>query len=200
MHVGCSRRIVRDVVYVIEAGWNIGSSSRFQLIKELVENITIYLKANSPETSFGLVKVDDDARILFNISKHTDLGTLLSAINPGLPYYNSNTDMVGGLHLLLSEGVEGGLLQLRSKTSKVAIVITDGYSVGSSLVQSALNSFKAANIYDIYAIGIGNNRYIDFQYIPSGPSYVFSSMSLVLTNIVVQQLEKDMTEHLCSSK
>ena len=186
---------------MIEGGWNIGSSSRFQLIRELVENITIYLKANSPETLFGLIKVDDAARILFNISKHTDLGTLLPAINPGLPYYdNSNTDMVGGLHLLLSEGVEGGLLQLRSKPSKVAIVITDGYSVGSSLVQSALNSFKAANIYDIYAIGIGNNRYIDFQYIPSGPSYVFSSMSVVLTNIVVQQLEKDMTEHLCSSK
>ena len=196
-YIGCSRRIVRDVVYVIEAGRNI----RFQLVRELIENITINLKANSPETLFGLIKVDDNARILFNITKHADLSTLLSAINPGLPYYDSyNTDIVSGLHLLLSEGVEGGHLRLRNKTSKVAIVITDGYSSSSSSLQSATNSLHAANIYDVYAVGFGISRYRGFQFIPSDPSFVFSTVSVFFTNNQFQQLEKDMIEQLCSSK
>ena len=200
MYVGCSRRIVRDVVYVVEAGRNIGSS-RFQLVRELIENITINLKANSPETLFGLIKVDNTARILFNITKHTDLSTLLPAINPGLPYYdNFNTDIVSGLHLLLSEGVEGGHLQLRNKASKVAIVITDDYSSSFSLLQSAANSLHAANIYDVYAVGFGISRYSGFQLIPSDPSFVFSTMSVFLTNTTIQELKKDMIEELCSSK
>ena len=185
---------------MIGAGKNIGSSSRFQLVRELIENITINLKANSPETLFGLIKIDDTARVLFNITKHTDLSTLLPAINLGLPYYdNYNTDTVGGLLLLLSEGVEGGLLQLRNKASKVAIVFVEDYVYSSSYLLSVANSLHAANIYDVYVVGIGNHRYNGLLFIPSDPSFVFSVPSL-LTNIISQQLEKDMTEQLCSSK
>ena len=196
----CSRRVGRDIVFVIDTSSSFGSSG-FQLVRELTENITINLKRNSPETLFGLITFDDFARFEFNITRHTDLSTLLPAINPGLPYYGGHrTNTARALYALLSGSVEDGFLRLRNKTSKVAIVITDGYSSSSSLLQSAANSLHAANIYDVYAIGIGNNRYNGFQFIPSGPSFVFSSVSVFLTNIIVQQLEKDMTEQLCSSK
>ena len=200
MYVVCSRRIVRDVVFVIDTSYYYSSRyTRFQLIREFTENIIINLKVNSPETHFGLITFDNIARLEFNISNHTDLSTLLPAINPGLQYYGGySTNTASALSLLLSGSVEGGFLQLRENTSKVAIVITDGYSSSSSLLQSAANSLHAANIFDVYAIGTGSNRYSELQFIASDPSFIFSTSSL--TSSTAQRLENYVTEKLCSSK
>ena len=194
----CPGRVQRDVVFVIDTSSSIGSF-RFQLVRELIENIAINLKLNSPETLFGLITFDDYARFEFNITRHTDLRTLLPAINPGLPYYGGyRTSTASALHLLLLGSVEGGLLRLRNKTFKIAVVISDGYSRSYSSLQSVANSLHAANIYDVYSVGIGNNNYNELQLIASDPSFVFSTR--LLTNYTAQQLEKDLIEQLCSSK
>ena len=194
----CSRRVVRDVIFVIDTSSRFGSY-RFQLIRELTENITINFKVNSPETQFGLITFDDIARLEFNISSHTDLSTLLPAINPGLPYYRGcSTNTASALSLLLSGSVEGGFLQLRNETSKVAIVITDGYPSSFSSLQSAANSLHAANIFDVYAIGIGFSSYSDILSIASNPSFV--SATSLFTIYSAQRLMEEVTEKSCSSK
>ena len=198
MFLDCSSGVVRDVVFVIDTSNSIGSY-RFQLVRELIENITTSIKVNSPETLFGLITFDNYARFEFNITNHTDLSTLLPAINPGLPYYRGyNTNTASALSLLLYASAEGGLLQLRNETSKIAIVITDGYSSSSSSLQSAANSLHEANIYDVYAVGIGNNNYYELQLMASDSSFVFSTYSL--SSYTAQQLEEDVIEQLCSSK
>ena len=197
-YVGCSKRVVRDVVFVVDTSSSIGFSG-FQLVRELIENITISIKVNSPETLFGLITFDDFPRFQFGISNHTDVSTLLPAINPGLPYYGGLiTNTSGALSSLLSGSVPGGFLQLRDKTSKVAIVITDGHSSSYSSLQSAANSLHAANIFDVYAVGIGNNSLRELQTIASDTSFIFSTS--FLTTLTAQQLEKDLIEQLCSSK
>ena len=194
----CSRRVVRDVVFVIDTSSSIGSY-RFQLVRELIENITINLKIHSPETLFALITFDDFAQLEFTVLNHTDLRTLLPAFNPGLPYYGGyRTDTASALSLLLSGSVEDGSLQLRNETSKVAIVITDGYSRSYSSLQSAANSLHAANIYDVYAVGIGSNWFRELQSIASDPSLIFSTCSL--TNFTAEQLVEDVVEQLCSSE
>ena len=197
-YVDCSKRIVRDVVFVIDTSSGIGYST-FQQVRELTENIAINLKVNSPETLFGLITFDNDARFEFNITRHTDLGTLLPAINPGLPYYRGyRTNTADALSLLLSGSVEGGLLRLRSKTSKVAIVITDGSSSSLSSIRSAANSLHAANIFDIYAIGVRNYRYSELQLIASNASFIFTRR--YFSSSIAQQLGDTVIKHLCSSK
>ena len=194
----CARRVVRDVVFVIDTSSSIGYS-KFQLVRELTEDIATRLKMNSPESLFGLITFDDHAQFQFDISNHTDLSTLLPAINSGLQYtsgYSTNT--ASALNLLLSGGVEGGYLQLRDKTSNVAIVITDGYSSSYSSLYSAANSLHAANIFDIYAVGIGNNSLRELQLVASDSSFVFSINSL--TSVTAQQLVDDVMEQSCSSK
>ena len=205
----CSSGVVRDLVFVIDTSSSIGYS-RFQLVRELTENITTSIKVNSPETLFGLITFDNYARFEFNITRHTDLSTLLPAINPGLPYYGGyHTNTAYALNFLLSGSVEDGFLQLRNETSKVAIVITDSsnddynyyyyyYSSSSSSLQSAANSLHAANIYDVYAVGIGNQDYHELQLIADDPSYVFSTNSY--TELTAQQLVEGVVEQLCSSK
>ena len=192
----CSRSVVRDIVFVVDTNYRI-SYSTFQLVRELIESITINIAVDSPKTLFGLITFDDIARLEFNITRHTNLDTLLPAINRGLVQYygfTSNTD--SALSLLLTGSVEGGSLQLRNNTSKVAIVVTSGYNFSS--LQSAANSLHAANVFDVYAVGISNRIYSQLQLIASDPSFVFSTSSL--TNFTAQQLEIDMIERLCSSE
>ena len=172
--------------------------SRFQLVRELIENITTILKVNSPESSVGLITFDNYARFQFGISTHTDLSTLLPAINPGLPYYRGySTNTASALNLLLS-GANSGFLGLRKETSNVAIVITDGYSSSFSSLQSAASSLHAADIFDVYAIGIGNNLFSELQLISSDSSLIFSTS--FLSSFAAQQLEQNVINQLCSSK
>ena len=186
------------MVFVIDTSSSIGYS-RFQLVRELIENITTSIAVNSSETLFGLITFDNYARFEFNITRHTDLSTLLPAINPGLPYYRGyRTDTASALDLLLYGSADGSFLQLRNETSNVAIVITDGSSNNFSSLQSAANSLHAANIYDVYAVGIGNNSYYELQLIASDPSFVFSTY--YLHEFTAQQLVGDVMDQLCSSK
>ena len=189
-------------MFVIDTSRSIGST-RFQLVRELVENITTSLKVDSPETLFGLITFDRVARFRFNIFTHTSLNTLLPAINPGIPYYtyffgSYTTNTASALRLLLSGAAEGGYLRLRDKTSNVAIVITDGYSSSYSALRSAANLLHAENIFDVYAVGIGSNRLSELQFIASDPSLIFSTNSL--NSLTAQQLEQNVIRKLCSSK
>ena len=189
---------------MIDTSISIGSS-RFQLVRELTENITFNLKVNSPETLFGLITFDSLARLEFNITRYTDLDTLLLAINPGLPYYggysgsNSTTNISGALSLLLSGSLEGGFLQLRNATSKIAVVITNSYDSNYSSLRSIANSLHAANILDVYAIGIGGDRNTRSQLklIASDPSFV---QSTYLSSYNVQQMVEGIVEQVCFGK
>ena len=183
---------------MIDTNRNIGFS-RFQIIRELTENITTSLKVYSPESLVGVITFDDFARLQFNISKHTDLATLLPAINPGLPYNRGfSTDTGRALDFLLSGGRQGGFLRLRNETSNVAIVITDRFSRSFSFLQSAAASLHAASIFDVYAVGIGGHSFSDLRLIASDPSLIFSTS--FLNSFTAQQLVESITEELCSSK
>ena len=189
---------------MIDTGYKMGFYE-FQLAKELVENITINIKVNSPESLFGLITFNHEARLEFNISNHTDLSTLLPTIN-ALPYYYNYdvgvefpSDITNALSFLLSGGVEGGFLQFRNETSKLAIMIVDRYSFNDlSFLRSVTDEVHAANIFDVYAVGIGDNYHDELELIASDPSFIFSTSSL--TNFTAQQLEEEVIEQLCSSK
>ena len=194
----CSSGVVKDVVFVIDTSSSIGYS-QFQLVRELAENITTSIKVKSPESLFGLITFDDYPRLEFDILRHTDLSTLLPAINPGIPYYSDyNTNTGSALRLLLSGGDEGGFLKLRNEVSNVAIVITNGYPYTFSSLESAAKSLHAANIFDVYAVGIGNNSNSTLQLIASDPSFIFSTFFLDSSS--AQQLVQDVIKELCSSK
>ena len=195
----CSISVVKDVVFVVDTYTRIGFST-FQLIRELIENITIDIALDSPKTLFGLITFDDFARLEFNVTRHTNLDTLLPAINPGLRYYRGffGSNTASALNLLLEGSVDGGLLQLRNNTSKVAIVITSGYYTSLLSLQSAANSLHAANVFDVYAVGISDRAYSQLQLIASDPSFVFSTSTL--TSFTAQKLQTDVVERLCSSK
>ena len=176
------------------------SSAGFQEVRELAESIAFNIKANFPKTLFGLITFDDIARVEFNISRYSDLSTLLPAINPGLPHHEVFTsNITSALSLLLSGSVPGGFLQLRNETSNVAIVITHHSHGDHFSLQSAASSLHAANIFDVYAVGIGNYNYSELQVIASDDSS-FVSGTTYLDSQSAHYVVEDIIEQLCSSK
>ena len=197
--VDCSGGGVRDVIFVIDTNRYIGYS-RFQQIRELTANITTSLKLNSPESLVGIITFDYFVRFQFDILRHKNLPTLLPAINPGLRYNRgSRSYSANALRYLLSGARQGGILRLRNETPNVAIVITYGRSSNSfSSLRSATTALHAANIFDVYAVGIGSNSLSELRLIASDPSFVFFTRSY--STLTAQQLKRDVVEHLCSSK
>ena len=193
---GCSGNSVLDVVFVIDTSGSIGSSN-FQLIREFTANITAELIRNSPRSSVGVILFSSNAHIQFNLQTYASLNSLLSAINR-LPYDDgSSTDTAEALTLLLSTA-QNGVLRLRSDSSKIAIVITDGQSSSSSATSSAAAALHASNIFDVYAVGIDGADLTEIRGIASSPEFVFFTNSF--NNTGLQQLQDRILPQLCNSK
>ena len=192
---GCSGNPVLDVVFVIDTSGSIGSS-RFQLIREFTTNITIELIRNSPGSLFGVILFDRNAHIQFSLQTYTNLSLLLSAIN-NLPYSGGGTDTAEALTLLLSSA-QNGVLGLRSNSSKVAIVITDGRSSNSSATLLAAAALHASNTFDVYSVGVDGADLTELQGIASSPDFVFFTNSFNSTGL--QQLQDRILPQLCISE
>ena len=197
VHADCTTDTVKDIVFVIDTSYDIGLY-QFQIIREFVDNITISLKLNSPESSVGIILFDNNTHILFNLEEHTSLSTLSPAINPGLPYNNGyGRDTATALNLLLSSA-QNGSLGIRNETSNIAIVITGGQSDSNYSTQAAAAALHAANIFDVYAIGYGNADINELNAVASDPHFVhFINISDMLD---LKESQLNVTDQLCSCK
>ena len=117
-----------------------------------------------------------------------------------IPYYQGlRTNTGDALRLLLLGSALGGFLQLRNDTSKVAIVITDGFSSDPSSLHSAANSLHAANIFDVYAVGIGNNNFTELRLLANDSTFRNILRTSFLNRFAAQRLAEDVVELLCRS-
>ena len=164
------------MVFVIDTSGSIGPQ-RFQLITNFTANITDELINNSPKSAVGVILFSTTARIEFNLQAHTNSSTLRSAFSR-LPYRGGVTNTAEALRLLLSTA-QDGQLGLRNGSSKIAIVITDGESTNMSATFVAADKLNSSNIFDIYAVGVGNADQTELRVIASSPDLVFSQMTLI---------------------
>ena len=183
---------VKDVVFVIDSSGSIGADN-FQLIRDFTANITTELFRSSPMSAVGVILFESTARIWFNLKTYTSLRSLLSAINR-LPYRDgSSTDTDEALRLLLSSA-RNGRLRLRTDSSKIAIVITDGESRDESATLLAAKALHASNIFDVYAVGIYGADVDELEGIASSPEFVFYASSF----LNLQQIQKRILPQLCT--
>ena len=183
------------MVFVIDTSGSIGSSN-FQLIREFTANITAELIRNSPRSAVGVILFSSNAHIQFNLQTYTSLNSLLLAINR-LPYSAGLTDTAEALTLLLSTA-QNGVLGLRSDSSKVAIVITDGQSNSRTATLSAAAALHVSNIFDVYAVGIDGAYLPELHGIASSPEFVFFTNSFNSTGL--RQLQDIIIPQLCGGK
>ena len=90
---------------------------------------------------------------------------------------------------------QNGTLGLRSSSSNVAIVITDGRSNSRTATSSAASVLRASNIFDIYTVGVGGADLTELRAIASSPEFVFFTSSF--TSFGLQQLQVGILQELC---
>ena len=176
---------------MIDTSGSIGSP-QFQLIREFTADITTELVHNSSGSLVGVILFNNSAHIHFNLQTYTSLSSLSSAIN-NLPYSGGGTDTAEALTLLLSTA-QNGTLGLRNDSSKVAIVITDGQSNNPSATLSAAAALHASNIFDVYAVGVGDAYLPELWEVASKACFVFFTSSFSTASI--QQLQEKVLQHL----
>ena len=189
----CSGSLFKEVVFVIDTSGSIGFS-RFQMIRELIANITAELIHVYYRSSFGVILFNSNAHIEFNVQNYTSKSALLSAIN-NLPYSAGGTNTAEALKLLLLSA-QNGTLGLRNDSSKVAIVITDGQSDNRSATLSTAAALHTSNIFDVYAVGVDGAYLPELQAIASSPDFVFFTNSFNSTGL--QQLQDRILPQLCN--
>ena len=179
-------------MFLIDTSLSIGYP-RFQLIKEFVAKITTELIRNSPRSAVGVILFEDVAHLEFNLQAYDNFTALISAIN-NLPYTKGGTGTAEALTLLLSTA-QDGTLGLRSESSKVAIVITDGSSNNQSATSSAATALHASNIFEIVTVGIESADLTELQGIASNRELVFFTHYFYINNLL--QLKNEILIRLC---
>ena len=159
-------------------------------------NIVVKLIGGSPRNAIavGVILFSSNAHIEFNLQSYTNLSTLLSAINQ-LPYNRRAASETAKALTLLLLTAQNGTLRLRDDSSKVAIVITDGYSTNQSATISAANALHSSNIFNIYAVGLGSANLLELNAIASSSEYVF--ISRVINSFEINQLGNNILLQLC---
>ena len=194
LYTGCGIRGI-DLVFVVDGSRSI-QTERFPLIRQLTAHIAGSLNIGSDDSRVGVIIFDRSSRIHFNLLQHTDRATLLPALNPGLPYDRRlGTDTAEALNLLL-DSAQDGRLGIRPDRPHVAIVITDGRATNlRSVLANAINRLHAANLFQVYAIGVGNSiDTSELKEIASDPSFVFTES---FDSTGIQQLQQDLSQELC---
>ena len=170
-------------MFVIDTSGSIGSDN-FQLIREFTANLTTELIRNFPRSAVGVILFASNAHIEFNLQAHTNLSELLPAIDQ-LPYSGGRTNTAEALRLL-SSTAQIGTLGLRNDSSKVAIVITDGWSNNRSATSIEANRLHNLRLFDVYAVGVGGANQSELRSIASNPDFVFFKTDFSSTTL--QQL------------
>jgi len=159
--------------------------------------VSALLDVGLQESLVGVILYSGTASIHFDLLEYTNKVTLLSAINPGIPYLGGGTNTAGALTLLLSSA-QNGRLGLRNGRTHLAVVITDGASDSPLSTQIAANQIHSANIFDeVYAVGVGGADVTELNRIATNPSSVLFTHQFDAA--VIRILRRNLTTQLCES-
>ena len=180
---------------MLDGSGSVGSE-RFQMIREFAKNITNNLIIGLQDSLIGVIVFNSSAMIDFNLLQHTGTTNLQQALN-NIPYPGGGTNTAEALQLLLSSTQDGGM-GIRDGYPHVAIVVTDGRSNSESATLAAANALHAANIYQVYAAGLGGANLVELNAIASDPSLVFFTDEFNADSVA--ELTSNFTQMICQEQ
>jgi len=163
-----------DLVFVLDSSGSIGRR-RWSLILEFTVDVVNSLTIGPDDSLVAAIVFSRTVEFEFGLQVHTSDTTLIPALR-NLPFLNAATNTDRALQLLLSAS-QDGRIGLRDGRAHIAIVVTDGESRDQDDTVAAANALHAANIYEVFAAGLGNADVVELNAIASDPSLVFNSDS-----------------------
>ena len=169
-----------DITFVLDTSGSISSTS-FQYVREFIEDIVLEMNIGPNNSRVAVILFDDSASLYFNLNRFTDKDSLISSIR-SLPYSGGGTDIPDALNLLRTTAQDGSL-GIRSDNRQIAIFLTDGQ--GGDVIP-AVNALVAANIFQVYSVGVDNARLDQLNLIASNNSdFVYYHSTFTETSLVI---------------
>ena len=180
---------------MLDGSGSVGSE-RFQMIREFTNDLISSLTIGLQDSLVGVIVFSSSSSINFNLLQHTSATNLQQALN-NIPYPGGGTNTAEALQLLLSSAQDGGM-GIRDGYPHVAIVVTDGRSNSESATLAAANALHAANIYQVYAAGLGGANLVELNAIASDPSLVFFTDEFNAGSVA--ELTRNFTQMICQEQ
>jgi len=195
---------ITDLVFVLDASENIGLSN-FQLIKELLYNLTMLLSIGPTRSQVAVILYSSNASLYFNLNDHRSTELLLQDIS-NIPYYSNSeeSNIAAALNLLYSSYMDGSL-KARDNHEHVAILFTDGLPDDFTATRTVANNLKFDTDFQIYVVETNGTDPVaaeyaeialDTSYVLSAPNFNVLALQQIMERIV-QNLDSNL-ERLCN--
>jgi len=144
-----------DLVFILDSSGSIAQPDFINMTKTVI-NIVSSLTIGPNNTRVAVIVFDTDARLVFNFNAHTNINSLTQAIT-NIEYTAGSTNTHLALQLL-RENVLSEVLGARPnfQTTKVAIVITDGWSNNANKTKQEAEKLHMQTDYLVFAVGVGS--------------------------------------------
>ena len=144
-----------DLIFVLDASGSVGASN-FQLMRNFTANVVRNLNIGPDATRVGLVLYSSSASVQFSLNTHMTNTSLLQAI-AAVPFTGGGTNTAVAITTCIQQfDTSFGARPQSNGISRVAIVVTDGFSNDRAATIAAAEMAHSENILS-YGVGIGSN-------------------------------------------
>ena len=182
-----------DLTFVVDASAATGQSN-FQLFRDFIGQVASEVNIGPRSSQVAVISFNDSPVLRFNLNAYTDRTSLNQAIG-ALPYSGGGTDIAEALNFLRTISQNGTLLS-NPNNRQVAIFMTNGQS-DAQQIAAASTALHAANIFQVYAIGVSGADMTQLNTIAGGDSdFVFYSDTFNST--LLSRIEAEVIRELCT--
>ena len=145
-------------MFILDSSGSI-TAPNFQAMLNSVENIVSSdtLKIGPDDTRVAIITFSDDAALVFDLNRYSDLDSLKQGIM-GVAYDAGFTDTAAALRLLRETSTRGSLgVRGSANAVQVAIVITDGRSNSRAETMFEAGLIHNSTDFEVFAVGVGDN-------------------------------------------
>ena len=144
-----------DLIFVLDASGSVGSSN-FELMKDFTADVVRNLDIGLDATRVGLIRYSSGVNVQFNLNTHMTSASLLQAID-AVTFTGGGTNTADAILSCIGQfDTSLGARPRSNGISRVAIVVTDGFSNNQAATIAAAAMAHSENILS-YAVGVGSN-------------------------------------------
>ena len=183
-----------DLVFVLDSSFSIRNNGLWPALRNFTVRVSSMLNIGLDQSLVGLIRYARKAEIIFNLQEHTSSDTLIPALQSAPP--RRGTTLTHNALRLLRQSATDGRMGLREGRPHVAVLVTDVRSIDRNATIEQANLLHEENIYQVYAVGIGDEvNFDELNAIASSSSLVFHANEFDATDI--QQVEQNILQQLC---
>ncbi|XP_065916128.1 adhesion G protein-coupled receptor E2-like isoform X2 [Dysidea avara] len=187
-----------DVVFVLDISVSIQKNVLVGSIRNFTTRVVSFLDIGLTRSLVGLMYFAGDARVVFDLQQYRSKHTLTSALKEIDYPKEKGTKYIPILHLL-NATAHSDSIGFRPDYPNIAIILTEGKSKDEPrTLRREAKKFHMEQLYQLFAVGIGNADQDQLDTITGDPSMVFLVDNL--DEPALEQLEKNLSQQLCKNR